>query len=163
MTIYVTIKLCKIEEIDGIWHEYTLSLKKSFIYNSSIIIKATAIYFIKNIAVNLLCLSNIYFLQIAIFSEKSSEGRLSSEYCHVSHNNSTRELMAGRRAHFFTSIPYTSDRLSSTCRVTLHGGFHRQAACVTQRKMLYTFLPFYLFHRFLPVIKFITGKLFITY
>lgn len=76
-------------------------------------------------------LTNSYILKK---KKKSYEGRSSSEYCRFSHNNSARELVIGRKTHFFTSIHYTSDQLSSTCRVTLHGGFNRQAACIVQNK-----------------------------
>lgn len=68
------------------------------------------------------------------------------------------ELMVGRRTHFFTSIPYASDQLSSTCRVTLHGGFNRQAARVTRNSFTRALALLFLFHRFL--LRFNTGKLF---
>lgn len=106
----------------------------------------------------LLCPSCFRFLQIAVFSKKSYEGRLSSEYCCCSHNNSARELVIGCRAHFFTSIPYTSDQLSSTCRVTLHGGFNRQAACITQNNF-----RSFIFALFQFSLRFIVDKLFICH
>lgn len=55
------------------------------------------------------------------------------------------ELMVGRRTHFFTSIPYASDQLSSTCRVTLHGGFNRQAARVTRNSFTRALALLFLF------------------
>lgn len=87
---------------------------------------------------------------------KKIEGRSSLKYCRFSHNNSARELMIGRRTHFFTSIPYASDQLSSTCHVTLHGGFNCQAARVTRNS--FTCALLFLFHWFL--LRFNTGKLF---
>lgn len=81
-----------------------------------------------------LCPSCSRFLQIAVFSKKKSyEGEIELRILLLSHNNSAREHVVGRRTYFFTSIPYTSDQLSSTCCVTLYGGFNRQAACITKQ------------------------------
>ena len=88
------------------------------------------------------------FLTNSYIFKKSYEGRSSLKYCRFSHNNSARELVAGRRTYFFTSIPYTSDQFSSMHHVTLHGGFNHQAACITQNNIVCLLFYFHLNYRF---------------